>query len=76
MIGDASLRFGSGENIKIFVNHRPVTDPIIKKAIGEAYRRQLPHGEYPFAIIFLEVNPSLVDVNVHPRKQEVKFLDP
>ncbi len=34
MIGDASLRFGSGENIKIFVNHRPVTDPIIKKAIG------------------------------------------
>lgn len=76
MLGDASLRFGSGENIKIFVNQRPVTDPVVRKAILEAYRRQLPPWEYPFAIIFLEVDPALVDVNVHPRKQEVKFLDP
>ena len=76
MIGDATLRFGSAENIKIFVNKRPVTDRVIKKAILDAYRRQLGHGEYPLAIIFIEIDPGLVDVNVHPRKLEVRFLNP
>ena len=75
VISDSSLTFLSPDNIKIFVNKRPITDKIIKKAILEAYYRQLPHGEYPFAILFLEINPRLLDVNVHPRKLEVKFLD-
>jgi len=41
----------------------------------DAYVRQITPGEYPFAILMLTVKPSFVDVNVHPKKLEVKFLD-
>ncbi len=76
IISDASLNFPSPDNIKIFVNKRIVNDKIIKKAIIEAYYRQIPVGTYPLATVFWEIRPDLVDVNVHPRKIEVKFLDP
>jgi DNA mismatch repair protein MutL len=48
---------------------------VIKKALFDAYARQITPGEYPFAILFLEVAPGLVDINVHPKKLEVKFID-
>ena len=76
VVGDASLRFGSPENIKIFVNSRPVQDRIIKKAILDAYRRQMHPGEYPLAFVTITIDPKDLDVNVHPRKSEVKFMDP
>jgi len=63
------------ENIKIFVNGRPVVDRVIRKAVLDAYHRQITPGEYPFAILMLTVDPAFVDVNVHPKKLEVKFLD-
>lgn len=75
VVSDASLRFGSGENIKIYVNSRPVQDKIIRKALLDAYLRQLAPGEYPMAILMLELEPSEVDVNVHPAKLQVKFAD-
>ncbi len=75
VLSDASLRFGSGENIKIYVNSRPVQDKIIRKALLDAYLRQLAPGEYPMAILMLEMDPSEVDVNVHPAKLQVKFAD-
>jgi DNA mismatch repair protein MutL len=62
--------------IKIFVNNRPVKDKIIQKAIMQAYSRWIEPGMYPFVILFLDLDSALVDVNVHPRKEEVKFLDP
>ena len=70
------MRFGSPENIKIFVNSRPVQDRIVKKAILDAYRRQMHPGEYPLAFVTITINPKDLDVNVHPRKSEVKFMDP
>lgn len=76
VIGDAWLRFGSAENVKIFVNKRPVQDRVIKKAILDAYRRQMHPGEYPLALLFIDIDPKDLDVNVHPRKMEVKFMDP
>jgi len=76
VVGDASLHFPSTEQMRFFVNSRPVEDKIMKKALLEVMRRQMPAGLYPFAYLFLEIDPSLVDVNVHPRKLEVKFLDP
>lgn len=76
IISDAGLTFGSAETIKIYVNGRPVIDKIIKKALLDAYTRQISPGEYPFALLMLTVKPSFVDVNVHPKKSEVKFLDP
>ncbi len=76
VVSDAKLTFLSPDYIRIFVNKRYIQDKIVKKSILEAYYRQLPHNEYPFAILFLDLNPSFVDVNVHPRKIEVKFEDP
>ncbi len=69
------LKFNSSM-IKIFVNWRYVRDKIINKAVLQAYSRRIEPWMFPFAIIFLELDSSLVDVNVHPRKEEVKFLDP
>jgi DNA mismatch repair protein MutL len=75
VIGNAGMRFGSAENIKIFVNKRPVQDRIIKKSILDAYRRQIHAGEYPLAFVFVDIDPQQLDVNVHPKKMEVKFVD-
>lgn len=75
VVSDAGLRFGSGDNIKIYVNGRPIQDKIIKKALIDAYARQITPGEYPFVVLMLEINPTMVDVNVHPSKLQVKFTD-
>lgn len=42
----------------------------------EGYHRQIAHGEYPLALISIDIASHLVDVNVHPRKIQVKFVDP
>jgi DNA mismatch repair protein MutL len=60
-------------NIYFFVNRRLVRDRLILHAITEAYRNILPSGAFPVALIFLEIPPSEVDVNVHPSKIEVRF---
>jgi DNA mismatch repair protein MutL len=60
-------------NIYFFVNRRLVRDRLILHAISEAYRNILPSGVFPIALIFLELPPSEVDVNVHPSKTEVRF---
>ena len=75
VVSDPTLRFGSAENIKIYVNSRPVQDKIIKQAIMDAYSRQITPGEYPLVILMLEIDPQEVDVNVHPAKLQVKFMN-
>ncbi len=75
IIGNAQLLFWSAENIKIYVNKRPVQDKVIRKALMDAYYRQIAPNEYPLAILMIDAKPSFVDVNVHPRKLEVKFAD-
>jgi DNA mismatch repair protein MutL len=57
----------------LFVNGRYVRDRIVARALTEGYRTVLPHGVYPSALLFLEVPPEEVDVNVHPAKTEVRF---
>lgn len=75
IVGNAQLLFWSAENIKIYVNKRPVWDKVIRKALMDAYYRQIAPNEYPLAILMIDAKPSFVDVNVHPRKLEVKFAD-
>ncbi len=76
VFSDPTISFGSPEHIKIFVNQRPVQDRVLKKAIMQAYDRQLSNGLYPLAFLFVDIAGDSVDVNVHPRKQEVRFADP
>ncbi len=68
----------AGGSVKhhVFVNCRPVIDPLISSAITESYGNLLEMGSTPFALIFIEVPPSFVDVNVHPQKLSVRFADP
>jgi DNA mismatch repair protein MutL len=75
VLSDAGLRFGSADSLKVYVNGRPVQDKIIRKALMDAYHRQLTPGEYPFVVLMLDIDPKMVDVNVHPAKLHVKFSD-
>ncbi|MFC7204565.1 DNA mismatch repair endonuclease MutL [Haloferax namakaokahaiae] len=59
--------------LSTFVNGRYVTARVLREAVLDAYGGQLDADRYPFAVLFLDVAPDAVDVNVHPRKMEVRF---
>lgn len=61
--------------ILLFINHRSVESPNIRKAIEQTYSMFLPKGGHPFTYLSLEIDPQRVDVNVHPTKREVNFLN-
>lgn len=72
-VGNGNLLKSSKEYIFTYVNGRYVKSQIVEKAVVDAYYTKLMKGKYPFAVVFLEIDPSEVDVNVHPSKKIVKF---
>jgi DNA mismatch repair protein MutL len=60
----------------VFVNGRPVDAPEILRAVVRGYRSTLPGGSRPDVFLRIRIDPSAVDVNVHPAKREVRFRDP
>ncbi|MFZ1755672.1 MAG: DNA mismatch repair endonuclease MutL [Caldilineaceae bacterium] len=69
------LTRGNRGGIDLFINRRYVEDRSLTHAVIQAYHTLLPVGRFPIGVIFVELDPSAVDVNVHPRKTEVRFQE-
>ncbi len=64
-----------GDRIYVYVNNRSVRDKLVIGAVTRGYGQRLMKGRYPQVALFMDIDPSLVDINVHPAKQEVRFED-
>lgn len=72
-IGNAQISRGSRNRQSIFVNKRYVKSSLITAAVERAFKSFLTVNKFPFFIIFLDVFPEYIDINVHPQKTEIKF---
>ena len=70
-----SLSFRDRNHLYLFVNGRAVRDRLLLAALSEGWEGRFAKGAYPAAVLFLEVPPEAVDVNVHPTKAEVRFRE-
>jgi DNA mismatch repair protein MutL len=59
----------------IFVNNRYIKSPYLNHAVSMAYDKMMPKENFPFYVLFLDIDPSKIDINVHPAKYEIKFED-
>lgn len=75
-ISPTSLTRSHRREITFYVNSRPVQDAALSAALTKGYHTLLMAGRYPIAVLFLEMPPEAVDVNVHPTKAEVRFRQP
>lgn len=74
-IGNSQISRGSRSKQSIFVNKRPIKSRLITTAVENAYRSFITINKFPFFILFIDIYPEFVDVNVHPSKAEIKFKD-
>ncbi len=74
-MGNHEISRPSTKAIYLFVNKRPVRDAFLNRVIKDAGSNYFGDNNYPFLILFMDLNPALVDVNVHPTKREVRFRD-
>ncbi|BDU75220.1 DNA mismatch repair endonuclease MutL [Mesoterricola sediminis] len=75
-VSDPALSFRDRNHLYLFVNGRAVRDRLLLAALAGAWEGFFPKGAYPAAVLFLDVPPEAVDVNVHPTKAEVRFREP
>ena len=75
LVGKAELTRGNRNYQTFFVNGRCIINKNLYFALQEAYKSHIMTGRFPVAVLNIEINPALCDVNVHPSKAEVKFAD-
>jgi len=75
-VSPPDLSFRDRNHLYLFVNGRSVRDRLLLAALSEAWSGTFAKGSYPAAVLFLELPPEAVDVNVHPTKAEVRFREP
>jgi len=75
LLGRPGVSRATRQDLVTVVNGRPVDSRAMVFALTESYHTVIPKGRYPLAFLFLEMDPAWVDVNVHPAKAEVRFVD-
>ncbi|HYE03367.1 MAG TPA: hypothetical protein VD963_09050 [Phycisphaerales bacterium] len=75
LAGTPALARSTSRCQHVFLNGRPIRDRTLQHALREAYRGLIDPARYPTAVLLLEMDPAMVDVNVHPQKTEVRFRD-
>jgi len=74
-IGNAEISRGSRNRQSVFVNKRYVKSSLITAAVERAFKSFLTINKFPFFVIFLDIFPEYIDINVHPQKTEIKFQE-
>ena len=74
-LGPSRLARSTSRGIYLYVNGRRVRDRVVQHALFEGYRGRLMKGQFPLAVLFLTLPFDQVDVNVHPTKHEIRFVD-
>ncbi len=74
-LGKPEIAPSNRAELYLFVNRRAIVSRVLYHAVQSGYGELLPKGRYPWAIAFIQIDPGLVDVNVHPTKNEVRFAD-
>ncbi|MHC4953732.1 MAG: DNA mismatch repair endonuclease MutL [Planctomycetota bacterium] len=74
-LGPPSLTRPNARDMRFFVNGRAISDRIVHRVVRDAYRDVLHHGRYPVAFLFFTLDPTQIDVNVHPTKAEIRWRD-
>lgn len=73
LLGAPEKARAGAQGLCLYVNQRPVRDRALARAVSFAYGSVLPPGRYPSGVVYIAIDPSEVDVNVHPQKAEVRF---
>jgi DNA mismatch repair protein MutL len=74
-LGKPEIARSNRAELYLFANRRPISSRSLYHAVQSGYGELLPKGKFPFAILFVEIDRKLIDVNVHPTKREVRFAD-
>ena len=75
LLGQPTLNRSASSHIYTFINGRYIRDRVVQHSIMDGYRHLLMKGRFPVVVLFLEIAPDKVDVNVHPTKHEVRFRE-